>query len=153
MQNSDYLNGFDKSLASAGHQEAAFTISNSLGQNGVHRARFLDELVKMLPESISSFGKRLKTIEKADDGKLSMTFEDGSVSTADAVIGSDGIKSKVRQIMFGHDAPCAFPGYTYKYAYRGLVPMEQAIAAIGEERAKNSCMVSNLIKSVDLAGC
>lgn len=135
------MNGYDKSLSSAGHQEAAFTISNSLGQNGVHRARFLDELVKMLPDGISSFGKRLKAIEKTDDGKLSISFEDGSTAVADAVIGSDGIKSKVRQIMFGQDAPCAYPGYTYKYAYRGLVPMEEAVKAIGEERAKNACMV------------
>lgn len=136
----DYLDGFDKSLEKAGHQEAAFTISNSLGQNGVHRAYFLDEMVKLLPSEKAVFGKRLKTISEGKNGKQVMHFEDGSQAEADAIIGCDGIKSRVRQIMFGEKHPCAFPTYTHKYAYRGLVPMEKAVEAIGEERAKNACM-------------
>jgi salicylate hydroxylase len=89
---------------------------------------------------VESFGKRLKNIEGDTDGKLKMTFEDGSAAKADAVIGSDGIKSKVRRIMFGEDHPCANPVFTQKYAYRGLVPMHKAIEAVGEERALNACM-------------
>lgn len=136
----DYLNGYDQTLKEPGHQEAAFTISNSLGQNGVHRARFLDELVKLLPQGVANFGKRLAGITESNNGRLRMQFEDGSSAEADAVIGTDGIKSRVRRIMFGENHPCAHPSYTYKYAYRGLVPMEKAVEAIGEERAKNSCM-------------
>lgn len=136
----DYLNGYDKSLKTAGHQEAAFTISNSLGQNGVHRARFLDEMVKLLPDGLARFGKRLNSISEAGNGKLKMHFSDGSEAEADAIIGCDGIKSKVRQIMFGESHPCANPSFTHKYAYRGLAPMDKAIEAIGEERAKNACM-------------
>lgn len=136
----DYLDGYDKSSESAGHQEALFTISNPIGQAGVHRARFLDEMVGLLPKDNAVFGKRLRTITEADDGKLIMHFEDGSQAKADAVIGCDGIKSRVRQIMFGENHPCAHPGYTHKYAYRGLVPMEKAVEAVGEERAKNACM-------------
>jgi hypothetical protein len=30
--------------------------------------------------------------------------------------------------------------FNNKYAYRGLVPMEKAIEAVGEERAQNACM-------------
>ncbi|KAK5087576.1 hypothetical protein LTR70_006930 [Exophiala xenobiotica] len=136
----DYLNGYDKSLKEAGHQEAAFTITSSIGQNGVHRARFLEELVKLLPGDIANFGKRVKTISETESGKQEMHFEDGSTAEADAVIGSDGIKSQVRKVMFGENHPCAHPSYTHKYAYRGLVPMDQAVNAIGEERGKNSCM-------------
>lgn len=136
----DYLDGYDKTLGKAGHQEAAFTISNSVGQSGVHRARFLEEMVKLLPQDKAAFGKRLRNITDRDDGKLVMQFEDDTQAEADAVIGCDGIKSRVRQIMFGEKHPCAFPSYTHKYAYRGLVPMEQAVEAIGEERAKNACM-------------
>jgi salicylate hydroxylase len=118
-----------------------FTISNSLGQNGVHRATFLDELVKLVPEGIANFGKRLKSLEQdGEGGKCVMHFEDGSSTEADAVIGCDGIKSKTRQLMHGQDHPCAHPTYTYKYAYRGIVPMAKAIEAVGEERASNSCM-------------
>lgn len=136
----DYLDGYDKTLEKAGHQEAAFTITTQVGQNGVHRARFLDEMVKLLPQETAVFGKRLKNIKERDDGKLVMEFEDDTEAEADAIIGCDGIKSRVRQIMFGEKHPCAFPSYTHKYAYRGLVPMEQAVEAIGEERAKNACM-------------
>lgn len=97
-------------------------------------------MVKLVPEDIARFGKRLRSINEGSGGKLVMHFEDGSEAQADAVIGSDGIKSTVRKVMFGVDHPCAHPSYTHKYAYRGLVPMEQAVEAIGEERAKNSCM-------------
>lgn len=136
----DYLNGYDKDLKEAGHQDAVFTITSSVGLNGVHRAHYLDEMVKLLPHDKAVFGKRLRTITEKDDGKLVMHFEDESQAEADAVIGCDGIKSRVRQIMFGEKNPCAHPSYTHKYAYRGLVPMEKAVEAIGEERAKNSCM-------------
>ena len=135
----DYLNGYDQ--AADGHQQAAFTITNSLGQTGVHRARFLDEMVKLLPADIARFGKRLETISTSrPDGRLEMKFLDGTSALADVVIGCDGIKSKVRQLIVGENSPSAYPTYTHKYAYRGLVPMDKAIEVIGEERAKNACM-------------
>ena len=56
------------------------------------------------------------------------------------VIGCDGIKSRVRQILVGKDHPSARPTYTHKYAYRGLIPMEKAVQAIGEANARNSKM-------------
>ena len=136
----DYLDGYANTANKAGHQDAAFTICNSLGQNGVHRAAFLDEMVKLVPKSIAKFGKRLDTITEGEDQKMVMKFLDGTTAEADCVIGCDGIKSRVRQILFGKDHPSARPVYTHKYAYRGLIPMEKAIAAVGEERAQNACM-------------
>jgi salicylate hydroxylase len=122
----------------------AFTICNRLGQNGVHRAHFLDELVKMFPQSIARFGKRIQNITEDSNGRLVLSFTDGTTAESDVVIGCDGIKSRVRQIIVGETHPSANPVYSHKYAYRGLVSMEVAIAAIGEERAQNSCMhVSN----------
>ena len=53
------------------------------------------------------------------------------------VIGCDGIKSKVREILFGKDNPASYPHYTHKVAYRGLIPMNKAIEAIGEYKARN----------------
>jgi len=121
-------------------EKPVFQITNDLGQNGVHRARFLDEMVHLVPNEIACFGKRLKSLDHDDAGKCVMNFEDGSTAEADAVIGCDGIKSMVRRLMHGPDHPCAQPTYTYKYAYRGIVPMEQAVEAIGAEKAQNSCM-------------
>jgi salicylate hydroxylase len=138
----DFLDAYGKEDEQLERSTHKFVISNSLGQNGVHRATFLDELVKICPEGIAHFGKRLKSLEQGSGGnsKCVMSFEDGSSAEADAVIGCDGIKSKTRQLMHGLDHPCAQPTYTYKYAYRGVVPMKQAIEAVGEERAMNSCM-------------
>jgi salicylate hydroxylase len=131
----DYVDGTE-----GNDDKLAFTIRQSLGQNGVHRAQYLDELVKLLPSDKAQFGKRLVDVKEREDGKLVLSFKDGTTATADAVIGCDGIKSRVRQTIVGPDHPSAHPSYTHKYAYRGLVPMEQAIEAVGEERARNSFM-------------
>lgn len=121
-------------------QRPAFSIGNNVGQNGVHRARFLDELIKLVPGEIAVFGKRLERIDRVDGGKYTMFFADGSTAKADAILACDGIKSKVRQCLFGADHPCALPSYTHKYAYRALVPMDEAAAAIGKEKAQNAGM-------------
>lgn len=116
-----------------------FGIETALGQNGVHRAHFLDELVKSFPAERASFGKRLERYEKGADGNFLLHFRDGTTATAHAIIGCDGIKSHVRASLFGAEHPCAHPSYTHKYAYRALAPMEEAVAAVGEEKAKNAC--------------
>lgn len=106
-----------------------------------HRARFMDELVKLLPDGITRFGKRLENItEDPGSGKLRIKFRDGSVAEADAVLGCDGIKSRTRALMIGEDQPGAKCSYSYKYAYRGLIPMQDAIEALGAEKAENSVM-------------
>ena len=53
------------------------------------------------------------------------------------VIGCDGIKSRVRQNVIGADHPGAYPQYTHKVAYRGLVPMDRAIQVLGKWKAHN----------------
>ncbi|THZ86696.1 putative salicylate hydroxylase [Aureobasidium pullulans] len=123
-----------------GKQEYAFSISNEFGANAVHRAHFLDELVKHVPDGVTHFGKHLDTIEELQDGKLRMKFHDGTDATADAVIGCDGIKSKVRAWMMGADHPCSPPVYTHKYAYRGLIPMDKARKELGDDLAQNAKM-------------
>ncbi|MCJ1473326.1 hypothetical protein MMC13_001977 [Lambiella insularis] len=115
-----------------------FELENELGQNAVHRAHFLDEMAKLVPEGVSHFHKHLDGVTEIDGGKLRMRFHDGAEALADAVIGCDGIKSRVRQLILGDDDPAAQPQYTHKYAYRGLIPMDKAIEALGEEKAVNA---------------
>ena len=126
----DYLDGYNDT------PRPGFSISNNLGQRGVHRANFLDELVKLVPHGTARFDKHLTGITEHADGRLVMTFRDGSTAQADAIIGCDGIKSRVREFLF----PASTPSYTHKYAYRGLIPMDKAIDAIGAEKAQNACM-------------
>lgn len=142
----DYLDGTRSSPPDGGkpvHQNPEFVIRNDIGQNGVHRAHFLDELVKLIPDEIAVFGKRLLTIDDskaATGGRLVMNFEDGTSAEADAIVGCDGIKSRVRTAMFGEDHPSSRPVYSHKYAYRALVPIDKAVEVLGEENAKNACM-------------
>ncbi len=139
----DYLDGFNDP------PQPGFTIVNSLGQRGVHRADFLDELVKLLPDGIARFNKHLTAISEDDNGKMVMSFLDGSKAEADAIIGCDGINSRVRQLVY----PSSRASYTHKYAYRGLIPMDKAIEAIGEEKAQNACMHVSVIFTKGSSSC
>lgn len=42
--------------------------------------------------------------------------------------------------MFGKDNSVSHPKYTHKVSYRGLIPMDKAVEAIGEYKAKNQHM-------------
>jgi salicylate hydroxylase len=104
------------------------------GMSMIHRATFLDELAALLPDGCTSFGKRLESLDFSGDAPV-LHFADGSMSKALAVVGCDGVKSKVRQSVFG---PQSKPRFTGKYAYRGLIPMDKAVGLVGEDRARNS---------------
>ncbi|KAK0713707.1 hypothetical protein B0T26DRAFT_783094 [Lasiosphaeria miniovina] len=120
----------------------AFTIhAPADGHGAVHRARYLDELVRLLPAGAVRFGKRLHEItQPAGGGKLTMLFSDGTTARADAVVGCDGIKSRTREIVAAGlkngeevDARC---GYSGKFAYRCLIPMDRVVEELGEARAR-----------------
>ncbi|KAI1496349.1 mannitol 1-phosphate dehydrogenase [Biscogniauxia marginata] len=105
----------------------------------VHRAHFLDQLVKLIPKSAAKFGKRLADISKDDNSDDAILhFTDGTTARHNVVLGCDGIKSRTRELLLGKDQ--AKPDFTGKYVYRGLIPMEKALEILGEERAANSQM-------------
>ena len=55
------------------------------GFDGCHRAHFLDELVKYIPEGVVEFQKRLHSYDEGDgEGRITLHFEDGTSATADA---------------------------------------------------------------------
>lgn len=116
------------------------------GFSSVHRARFLEEMVSLLPPDLRrrcvSFSSRVVRVDDfADDDAamtgVKLTFADGRTATADAVIGCDGIKSHIRTILLGANSPAAYPVFSGKYAYRGLIPMDVAIAEMGDRFARN----------------
>jgi salicylate hydroxylase len=96
-------------------------------------------LVNLVPDGVAQFGKRVEKVEQKGE-KMLLTFHDGSTAEADAVIGCDGVKSRTRQILLGEKHETTNPTFTGKYAYRGLIPMEKAAKALGEELARNSQM-------------
>jgi salicylate hydroxylase len=109
------------------------------GQSSVHRAHFLDALVSLVPEGVAQFGKRIETVEDTPSGVL-LTFADGTTAEHTTVIGCDGVKSRMRPILLGKDAPASTPTFTGKYAYRGLIPMDKAVELLGDELARNAQM-------------
>jgi salicylate hydroxylase len=120
-------------------QQIAQVVALDVGQSSVHRAHFLDVLVKLVPDGVAQFGKRVDKVEKKGL-KMMLTFQDGSTAEADAVIGCDGVKSRTRKILLGEDHESTNPTFTGKYAYRGLIPMEKAAKALGDALARNSQM-------------
>ncbi|KAL2844463.1 hypothetical protein BJX68DRAFT_277797 [Aspergillus pseudodeflectus] len=114
------------------------------GFEGCHRREFLEAVLRLVPEGILRFGKRFRGYElpeKGDtEGKIRLVFEDGEVDEADIVIGCDGIKSRVRQLLFGSNNPVSYAHYTHKVAYRGLIPMTIAVSRLGRYRALNQHM-------------
>ncbi|CAA9962013.1 Mannitol 1-phosphate dehydrogenase [Pyrenophora teres f. maculata] len=111
-------------------------------RGNVHRATFLNELVKHVPDSNVKFRKRFKDMHEADDGSGDMVveFEDGSTAQHSAVIGCDGIKSMTRKWLLGKDHPAANAVFSGKYSYRGLMSMDDAVELLGDEAARNSQM-------------
>ncbi|KAH8803538.1 putative salicylate hydroxylase [Xylogone sp. PMI_703] len=109
-------------------------VSNKIGQTSVHRAEFLDALVGLIPDGITSFGKKLRKVEESDQG-VKLFFEDKSTVEATFVIRADGIKSRVRDAMLGPDTRLLSPEYSGTCVYRGIIPMAAAVKAVGKERA------------------
>ncbi|KAM0804556.1 hypothetical protein BDR22DRAFT_836467 [Usnea florida] len=101
----------------------------------VHRAHFLDELVRGIPPQRAHFNKRLQGLEENENGVI-LKFKDGTTATADVVIGADGVHSTVREYLVGVEA--AKPVFSGAVIYRGLVPMETAIEALGSEHAQSA---------------
>ncbi|KXS94999.1 hypothetical protein AC578_1524, partial [Pseudocercospora eumusae] len=109
------------------------------GFEGCRRDHFLEELLKRIPQDVVKFGKNLVAIKQPPgEGKVVLSFEDGSVEEVDAVIGCDGINSKIRAAMLGTQHPASRPRFSGKVAWRVLIPMDDAVQALGEFKAKNT---------------
>ncbi|TKX24585.1 6-methylsalicylic acid decarboxylase [Elsinoe australis] len=131
-----FRNGEDKSTHVG---TPIIDLESTTGAAGVHRAQLLDELIKFVPDEVSSFGKRLENITDNGDHVL-LHFKDGTTARHAAVICSDGIKSVGRQILLGPTHPAAHAVFSGKYAYRGLIPMDEATSLLGAEIAQNAQM-------------
>ncbi|KAF8523769.1 hypothetical protein BU17DRAFT_43512 [Hysterangium stoloniferum] len=94
----------------------------------VHRAHFLDTLVKLLPPEISHFSKKCTSVVECEGG-VTIFFADGTNHTSDIVIGCDGIKSSVRTAVAGKAVHAKF---TRTIAFRGLIPEDAAVTACGK---------------------
>jgi salicylate hydroxylase len=93
---------------------------NETGSSTVHRAKFLNEFVALVPKDICHFGKRLMVIEDKPDNKgVVLHFKDETTAEADCIIGADGVHSIARAYILGKDHPALNPVFTGSVAYRG----------------------------------
>lgn len=81
----------------------------------IHRADLHCGLIELLPPGIVHLGLRCVAVTEVAGG-AELTLSDGSVRTADVVIGADGIHSMVRAALVDDR-----PRYSGQLIYRGLV--------------------------------
>lgn len=83
----------------------------------MHRADLMAELVARFGAEDCRMGRSFSGLDQHDNG-VSLMFADGSSEEADIVIGADGLRSIVRDILFDTPAP-TFSGHV---AWRALIP-------------------------------
>lgn len=104
------------------------------------------DLVKLMAASLEQdtvvFGKHLKSVSPStshdNDGPVICTFADGSVSTHDLVVGTDGIHSAVRA--------CAFDAAPKQFTnYRIMMMLKEQAAGAPSQRPEPSDTMSVII--------
>jgi 2-polyprenyl-6-methoxyphenol hydroxylase-like FAD-dependent oxidoreductase len=81
-----------------------------------HRADLLDALASGLDRKAIHLGHRLSGIEERYD-RVMLTFDNGTCVEAEYVIGADGVRSVIRQALYGADNPT----YTGQMVWRALL--------------------------------
>ena len=76
-------------------------------------------LAGALGDGVLRLGRDLESL-RVTGGGVRLTFADGSTETADQVLGADGLRSRVREALFG-EVPLRYSGQT---SFRALVPFE-----------------------------
>lgn len=86
-----------------------------------HRADLLEAIRSLVPADRLRLGSRVAAVAQDENG-VSLTLDDGTMHTAEVLIGADGVHSVVRQHLVGA-SPAEYSGMS---AFRSLVPAEKA---------------------------
>jgi 6-hydroxynicotinate 3-monooxygenase len=70
----------------------------------IHRADLHQLLQQPLSPGTIRYGHKLAGLDETPGG-VTLSFENGATAEADIAIGADGIRSKVREVMFGFEEP------------------------------------------------
>lgn len=101
-------------------------------RSSAHRKDLLDIMVGFIPPGTVKFSKKSVEIKQVGS-KVVVHFADGEQVCVDTVIGADGIRGISRKAVLGESFPeLVSPKYTGTYAYRGILPMEDAKKILGE---------------------
>ncbi|KAK6066805.1 salicylate 1-monooxygenase SalA [Seiridium cupressi] len=137
-----YWDGFSNKQTARDQDSLLFQLSaRDLAYWGCLRSSLLRELAADLPPGVTEFNKKLVSYIDNDSKEAALlSFEDGTIALADAVIGCDGIHSRTRQLVLGEDDSASYASYSHHTAYRAVLPIDKAIAAIGSDKAMNQCI-------------
>jgi 6-hydroxynicotinate 3-monooxygenase len=86
----------------------------------LHRGDLHAALHSAVPPELVSFEKKLVGLEPGG-ANVTLRFADGSSATVDAVIGADGVHSRVREFLLGAEKP----RFTGRVAHRTVFPTAQ----------------------------
>jgi 2-polyprenyl-6-methoxyphenol hydroxylase-like FAD-dependent oxidoreductase len=86
----------------------------------MHRGDLHMALADAVPSEVIHRGMKLVALDR-NAGGVQVRFADGTRVHADAVIGTDGVHSAVREILLGPEKP----RYTGKVAYRAVFPADR----------------------------
>lgn len=81
----------------------------------MHRAELIDALAGAVPAECVRFNKKLIDVNEGASG-VTLVFADGTDTVADAVIGADGVHSRIRELIIGPDHPI----HKGRIAYRSV---------------------------------
>lgn len=83
------------------------------GFRGCRRDQFLEELAKAIPPGVVEFGKRLARVEEKDNGRVALSFVDGTATEADAGTCE----------CYCYNCPCLF----VLFRWPGILPSERLL--------------------------
>jgi salicylate hydroxylase len=105
--------------------------AKSYERTSAHRRDLLDIMTGLIPLSRVRFGKKAKSME-GEGGRVKVLFEDGEEVCVAAVVGCDGVKGASRAVVLADKWPGEVEAsYAGKYAYRAIVPMQEALGILG----------------------
>ncbi|MET0936274.1 MAG: NAD(P)/FAD-dependent oxidoreductase, partial [Luteibacter sp.] len=97
------------------------------GRPEVPRGKLRQLLLDALPAGTVSWGKKFASAEPLADGRHSLTFTDGSTTTADLLVGADGAWSKIRPLL--SEARPVYTGTSYVETYLHDIDARHAASA------------------------
>lgn len=106
---------------------SVFTRKLGFDNLGIHRAALQQALLRSLPAGTVVLGKPFERFEEIPTG-LAVHFADGTTATADFLIGTDGLRSRVRRQLLPNTEP-RYAGYT---CWRAIVDASRLQLPVGE---------------------
>lgn len=97
----------------------------------MHRAELHAALAAAVPSDCVQLGKQLVGIDQSAS-QVTLAFADGTRARADAVIGADGVHSRVRELMQGPEQP----QWKGRVAYRAVFAAARVGRDLGRSRTK-----------------